>query len=76
MNSNTNTVLKKISRERYWNSLKKCWKAYKISKGKSDMKKQVEYATKILDLQAKLGLKLAVFPELSKKSEKSKDKLN
>jgi len=47
-----------------WAALKKCWRAYKIAKVRSEKEKMVEYANRIRSLQRELGLPQAPFPEL------------
>ncbi len=47
-----------------WAALKKCWRAYKIAKVKSEKEKLREDANRIRSLQRELGLPQAPFPEL------------
>jgi hypothetical protein len=47
-----------------WAALKKCWRAYKIAKVKTEKENMVKYAKRIRSLQLELGLPQAPFPEL------------
>ena len=47
-----------------WAALKKCWRAYKIAKVKSEKENMVKYANRIRSLQNELGVPQAPFPEL------------
>lgn len=47
-----------------WSSLKKAWKMYKKAKDDVDEKNMVKFAKKIVNLQAKLGIKQSEFSEL------------
>ena len=47
-----------------WAALKKCWRAYKIAKVKSERENMMKYAKRIRSLQLELGLPQASFPEL------------
>ena len=47
-----------------WAALKKCWRAYKIAKVKSERENMAKYAGRIRSLQLELGLPQAPFPEL------------
>ena len=44
--------------------MKKCWRAYKIAKVKSERENMMKYAKRIRSLQLELGLPQASFPEL------------
>lgn len=47
-----------------WSALQKAWRQYRKAKEEVNTKKMTEYATKIRNLQSKLGLKQSEFPEI------------
>lgn len=57
--------LKIPNKDQRWGSLKKCWTAYRIAKGKKDLENQKEYAKQIVNLSFSLGLETPIFPELN-----------
>ncbi|GEM_PF-5936378 len=47
-----------------WGELQECWVTYKKARSNHDFPTMREYAKRIRDLQADIGLKQAEFPEL------------
>lgn len=47
-----------------WANLKKCWKAFVISKSKGDEETMLHYAEGVMKFQKQLGLEVRPFPDL------------